>query len=149
MESPSQSHGKLEDIFESSLNLEEIHFNEGFRDGYKDGLISGREEGREVGLKLGFEMGEELGFYRGCLDVWKSILRIQPPTAFSSRVQKNMKQMEELLDKYPILDPEDENLQEIMGALRSKFRAISATLSVRFEYDGYPKGSSNAVDMGF
>ncbi|KAL6005097.1 hypothetical protein ACLOJK_005658 [Asimina triloba] len=149
MESPSQNLGKLEDIFESSLNLEEIHFNEGFRDGYKDGFISGRQGGREAGLKLGLEVGEELGFYRGCLDVWKSIIRIQPTTAFSSRVQKNMKHMEELLGKYPILDTQDENLHEIMDALRSKFQAISATLSVRLEYDGYPKGSSNAEEMGF
>ncbi|XP_058100413.1 uncharacterized protein LOC131245162 [Magnolia sinica] len=147
MASPSLNTRNLEDIFDSSLKLEETHCDDGFRDGFNDGLISGKHEGREVGLKLGFEVGEEVGFYQGCIDVWNSILRIEP-SSFSSRVQKNMKQMEELLEKYPILDPEDENVQEIMDGLRSKFRAISATLSVRFEYDGYPKVSDDK-DIGF
>ncbi|XP_058086374.1 uncharacterized protein LOC131233611 [Magnolia sinica] len=144
MESLSPNPRNLEDIFDSSLKLEENHFDDGFRDGFNDGLISGKHEGREVGLKLGFEVGEELGFYRGCIDVWNSILRVEP-SSFSSRVQKNMKQMEELLEKYPILDPEDENIQEIMDGLRLKFRAISATLSVRLEYDGHPIASNKEI----
>lgn len=127
-----------EDIFDSSLNLEETHFEEGFREGFKDGLVSGKQDGKEVGLKLGFEIGEELGFYQGCIDVWNSAIRVEP-NCFSSRIQKNIKQMDELIQKYPILDPENESVQEIMDALRLKFRAISATLSMKLEYKGYPK----------
>ncbi|KAI9194534.1 hypothetical protein LWI28_006898 [Acer negundo] len=32
--------------------------------------------------------------------------------------------MEELIEKYPAIDPEDESVQEIMEALRLKFRAV-------------------------
>ncbi|OVA13899.1 Essential protein Yae1 [Macleaya cordata] len=147
MESQSLNPPNIEDIFDSSLNLEETHFEEGFKEGYNDGLVSGKQEGKEVGLKLGFEVGEELGFYQGCIDVWNSAIRVEP-NCFSSRVQKSIKQMEDLIKKYPILDPEDESVQDIMDALRLKFRAISATLSMKLEYEGYPK-SSEAEGIDF
>ncbi|KAA8524472.1 hypothetical protein F0562_010895 [Nyssa sinensis] len=128
------------DIFDSSLNLEETHFNDGFNEGYNDGLSSGKDEGRQVGLKHGFEIGEELGFYRGCIDVWKSATRVDP-TCFSSRVQKTITQMDEWVRKYPILDPENESVTETMKSLRLKFRAVCATLNLKLEYNGYPKTS--------
>ncbi|XP_073156812.1 uncharacterized protein [Henckelia pumila] len=130
----------IEDIFESSLNLEETHFKEGYDEGYADGLISGKEEGHQVGLKTGFEVGEELGFYRGCINVWNSAIRIDP-ACFSVRIQKTIKQMDELLHKYPISDPEHESVSDIMDSLRLKYRAICATLNVKLEYNGYPKRS--------
>ncbi|KAJ9171008.1 hypothetical protein P3X46_019063 [Hevea brasiliensis] len=139
MESWSRSQSNsIEDIFESSLNLEDTHFKEGYDEGYSHGLVSGKEEARQVGLKTGFEVGEELGFYRGCVDVWNSAVRIDP-TGFSARAQKSIKQMEELIEKYPLLNPEDESVQEIMDSLRLKFRVIRAGLGVKLEYDGYPK----------
>ncbi|KAG9452743.1 hypothetical protein H6P81_005647 [Aristolochia fimbriata] len=128
MESPN-----LKDIFESAVNLEEKHFDEGFKDGYSDGLIIGKQEGREVGMKHGFQVGEELGFYKGCVDIWTSVIHVNSHS-FSSRVLNNIKQMKELIDKYPMLDPENENVQEIMEALRLKYRAITATLGVKLDY---------------
>ncbi|KAF5174894.1 hypothetical protein FRX31_035519 [Thalictrum thalictroides] len=59
-----------------------------------------------------------------------------------------MKQKEELIEKYPILDPENESGQENLEALRLKFRSISATLNVKLEYVGYPKLSEeNSIDF--
>nr|XP_043622491.1 protein LTO1 homolog isoform X2 [Erigeron canadensis] len=130
-----------DDIFGASINLEDIHLNEGFKEGYDTGFASGKDDGREVGLKTGFITGEELGFYRGCIDVWKSVLRVEP-TCFSARVQKNIKEMDELVTKYPILEPENESVTDMMGSLRLKFRAICATLNVKLEYNGYPKASN-------
>ncbi|KAI3452392.1 hypothetical protein Pfo_009057 [Paulownia fortunei] len=133
----------IEDIFESSLNLEETHFKEGYDEGYADGLISGKEEGQQVGLKTGFEVGEELGFYRGCVDVWNSAIRVDP-NCISARIQKTIKQMDDLLRKYPILEPEKESVSDMMDSLRLKFRAICASLNLKLEYNGYPK----ATDAG-
>lgn len=132
----------MEDIFDSSLNLEDTHLNEGFKEGYNDGLLSGKDEGRQVGLKSGFQIGEELGFYRGCIDVWNSAIHLDS-SCFSSRVQKAIKQMDELVQKYPFSDPEKESASDIMDSLRLKFKAICATLNVKLEYSGYPKGSEN------
>ncbi|MBA0855084.1 hypothetical protein Goshw_008981 [Gossypium schwendimanii] len=119
-----------EDIFDSSLNLEETHYQEGYKEGYNHGVTTGKEEGKEVGLKTGFETGEELGFYKGCVDVWNSAIQIDP-TRFSTRVQRGIKQMQELIQKYPVMDPEDESVQEIMEALRLKFRVIRAALDLK------------------
>lgn len=128
------------DIFESSVNIEDQHIQQGYNEGFKDGVELGKSEGRDVGLKTGFETGEELGFYRGCINIWKAAIEVEP-TLFSARVQKNLKQLEELADSYPLLDPENESVQDILGAMRTKFRVICATLSVHLEYEGYPKST--------
>ncbi|KMT03511.1 hypothetical protein BVRB_8g191890 [Beta vulgaris subsp. vulgaris] len=124
-----------EDIFSSSINLEECHINDGYKDGYEDGLALGKQEGSEVGLKHGFESGEELGFYRGLIDVWTSVVRIEP-SFFSARIQKSIHQIDELLEKYPYTDHEDESKDDILKELRLKFKAIGATLGVKLEYNG-------------
>ncbi|KAJ4831816.1 hypothetical protein Tsubulata_040607 [Turnera subulata] len=133
---PNQS-TSIDDIFKASLNLEDTHFKEGYEEGYSHGLASGKEDAQQMGLKMGFETGEELGFYRGCVDVWNAVIRVDP-TRFSRRVQGTVKQIGELLDKYPLLEPEEERVQELMEALRLKFRIIRAGLGVgaRLEYDG-------------
>ncbi|KAL4567052.1 hypothetical protein LXL04_022623 [Taraxacum kok-saghyz] len=137
----------LDDIFGDSLNLEDTHKNEGYQEGYDTGFASGKDDGREVGIKTGFITGEELGFYRGCIDVWTSVVRVDP-TCFSNRVQKKIKEMDDLVSKYPILDPENENVTDIMGLLRLKFRAICATINMKLEYKGYPKASgSNEIQF--
>ncbi|PSS15479.1 Oral cancer-overexpressed protein [Actinidia chinensis var. chinensis] len=135
------------DFLDLSLNLEETHLTEGFNEGYIDGLASGKEEGRQVGLKHGFEIGEEIGFFRGCIDLWNSAIRVDP-TCFSSRVQRSIATMDGLIRKYPVLDLENNSVDGIMGSLRLKFRSICASLNVKLEYSGYPKGSDDK-DMGF
>ncbi|CAN6571719.1 unnamed protein product [Malus baccata var. baccata] len=138
-----------DDIFgEDFLNLEANHQKEGFDEGYREGLIAGKEEAKPTGIKTGFEVGEELGFYKGCVDVWSSAIRVDP-TRFSHRVQKTVRQMEELIEKYPIMEPEDESVGDVMEALRLKFRAVCASLGVKLEYKGYPKAASEATETSF
>lgn len=139
---------EIDDMFESSLNLEEINFKEGYSEGYGHGLDQGKEEGQQVGLKVGFEVGEELGFYRGCINVWNSVIQVDP-TRFSDRVQKMIKQMDELVAKYPVMDPENESIQGVMDGLRLKFRAVCATLNIKLEYIGYPKTAQDSKEFEF
>ncbi|CAA0824330.1 Unknown protein [Striga hermonthica] len=81
--------GGIEDIFASSLNLEETHFKEGCGEGHADGLIAGRQGG-------------------------------EPASGPQNR-------MDELLEKYPILEPENETVSNMMDSLRFKFRATCAS----------------------
>ncbi|KAK8918519.1 hypothetical protein KSP39_PZI021667 [Platanthera zijinensis] len=74
-------------------------------------MDSGKEEGREAGLKHGFQVGEELGLYRGCVEIWKSAIRIDQ-NSFSSRVQKRIDQLAELTKNYLLSLPENECVQE-------------------------------------
>ncbi|KAL1362966.1 hypothetical protein HN51_011172 [Arachis hypogaea] len=140
----------MDDIFDSSLNLEETHHKEGYNQGYSEGLATGKEEARQVGLKVGFEVGEELGFYKGCIDLWVSAIRADH-TVFSSRAQAGIRQMEELLQRYPMMDPEDQHVQEIMDELRRKFKMVCSSLHIKkIEYDGYPKAAaSDASSLEF
>ncbi|KAI9072794.1 hypothetical protein K1719_038136 [Acacia pycnantha] len=102
------------------------------------------DESKQVGLKVGFEVGEELGFYRGCVDVWSSAIQVDP-NCFSSRVKISTKQMDELIEKYPVLDPENLQVREIMDSLRLKFKMVCSSLHMKKDYDGYPKSSSDMM----
>ncbi|XP_057726528.1 uncharacterized protein LOC130941906 [Arachis stenosperma] len=140
----------MDDIFDSSLNLEETHYKEGYNQGHSEGLTAGKEEARQVGLKVGFEVGEELGFYKGCIDLWVSPIQADH-AVFSSRAQAGIRQMEELLQRYPMMDPEDQHVQEIMDELRRKFKMVCSSLHIKkIEYDGYPKAvASDANSLEF
>ncbi|GJU62536.1 hypothetical protein Tco_1244371 [Tanacetum coccineum] len=85
-------------------------------------LKDGFQEGYEAGFASGKDDGHEVGLKTG--------------------VQKKIKEMDELVSKYPIMEPENETVTDIMGSLRLKFRAICATLNLKLEYNGYP----NAAD---
>lgn len=136
------------DVLEPSLLFDDIGYQEGFRNGHAHGMVSGKEDAREVGLKTGFQVGEELGFYQGCLHVWTLVSRIDPGT-FSVRVKKNIEQMSVLVRSYPMSDPEDEMIQDIMEKIRIKFRMITATLGVKLDYEGRPMSSKQDVeDLG-
>ncbi|KAL6880172.1 hypothetical protein ACP4OV_011737 [Aristida adscensionis] len=136
---------KCDDFLEPSVLLDETHYQEGFRSGYTDGLVSGKEDGRNTGLSMGFQVGEELGFYQSCLDVWFSVTRIDH-TAFSDRVKRNLEQMAALVSSYPMSDPEDEQVQEIMGKIRLKFRVITASLGMKLEYEGRSKSQEQGFE---
>ncbi|KAL2326082.1 hypothetical protein Fmac_025140 [Flemingia macrophylla] len=138
----------MDDLFDSSLNLEDTHYKEGYDEGYSYGLDTGKEEARQVGLKVGFEVGEELGFYRGCVDIWTSAIWFDP-TCFSPRAKTVIGQMEELIQKYPLMDPENVQVQEIMDNLRLKFKMVCSSLHVKLEYNGYPKSSTEANGIQF
>ncbi|GKA88670.1 hypothetical protein Tco_0810434 [Tanacetum coccineum] len=76
----------LDNILDASINLRDAHLNNGFQDGYDACLAS----------ETGFVTGEDLGFHRGCFDVWNSVIRAEP-ASFSTRVQKKIKEMDELV----------------------------------------------------
>ncbi|KAL1219406.1 hypothetical protein V5N11_007933 [Cardamine amara subsp. amara] len=134
-----------EDILDPIVRLEETLIQQGFDEGYEEGLASGREDARHLGLKLGFETGELIGFYKGCSFIWNSALRLDP-NHFSPQLRKHLSDFNVLLNKFPLLDPEDEAKDGIKDDLRVKFNIICASLSIpkkQLEYKGYPNPSSN------
>ncbi|KAM7273403.1 hypothetical protein ACFE04_028067 [Oxalis oulophora] len=139
------------DIFESTLNLEETHYAQGYNEGYSHGISTGKQESIEVGLVTGFVVGEELGFYKGCIDVWSSVIQLKP-TRFSAGVRKNVKEMNELIGKtYPFKEPESESDHNVViDKLRLKFRMIRASLRLgdnKLEYDGKAYKVINVLEV--
>lgn len=80
--------------------------------------------------------------------MWRAVEELDS-TFFSSRAKRAFVQLEQLLGAFPLLDPEEENLQEQLAAIRVRFRALGATLGVRLEYPGQPhaRGSSHDADF--
>ncbi|KAH8961177.1 hypothetical protein BDL97_05G037300 [Sphagnum fallax] len=104
-----------EDIFDSSVNLEGSHLQQGFEDGFRDGVVAGKDEGREAAAI------EKDG------------------NAFTARAQRNVHQYHEQLLAYMLLSPLDERIQDLVDSTCGKFRAIMSMLSIHFDYEGYPK----------
>ncbi|KAI3874989.1 hypothetical protein MKW98_019562 [Papaver atlanticum] len=70
------------------------------------------------------------------------LLQVQPYNL--SRMQKKIKEMTELVKNYPVFDPENESVQDIMdarikkedSALRLKFKPIASTFKIKLEGHG-------------
>ncbi|KAF8732203.1 hypothetical protein HU200_016178 [Digitaria exilis] len=54
-------------------------------------------------------------------------------------MKKNLEHMAALIRSYPIDDPENENIQEIMGKVRMKFKIMTAKLTMKLERGGQTK----------
>jgi hypothetical protein len=52
-----------------------------------------------------------------------------------------MEQLAALLSNYPLSDPENNQVQEMMQNIRMKFRVIMASLGAKLDYEGRPTSS--------
>ena len=100
------------------------------RDGEKLGLV----EGRDVGFAKGFEVGQEMGFYAGCHAVWARCVR-EDPECFSERAKKGIASFGAALESFPIDDPLNEEILEILNTVRGKFKTVVALLGMHHEYN--------------
>ncbi|KAG8094938.1 hypothetical protein GUJ93_ZPchr0012g21824 [Zizania palustris] len=66
--------------------------------------------------------------------------------AWFARVRKNIEQLAVLVRSYPLSDPEDEQIQDMMDKIRLKFRVITASLGAKLEYEGRPTSSKHDVE---
>lgn len=57
--------------------------------------------------------------------------------------------MEVLIEKYPLMEQEDENVQELMDGLRLKLKMVSAAVGVKLEYNRYPNSSFKDKEIEF
>ena len=109
----------------------------------RDGEKLGSVEGRQVGFAKGFEVGQEMGFYAGCHAVWTRCVR-SDPDCFGERARRSIDAFGEMLGSFPIHDPLNEEILEILNAVRGKFKTIVALMGMHKEYapDDAPAGAS-------
>ncbi|KAJ3702708.1 hypothetical protein LUZ61_006413 [Rhynchospora tenuis] len=75
-------------------------------------------------------------------------MQIDPDAFSSTRVRKNIAQLKTLVDGFPFMEPENENVQEMMQNIRLKFSVVCSNLQVKLEYEGQPSTlSKDAEDM--
>ncbi|KAJ1291178.1 hypothetical protein BS78_02G298200 [Paspalum vaginatum] len=66
--------------------------------------------------------------------------------AFSARIRKNIEQLAALVRSYPLSDPENEQIQDMMEKIRLKFRVITASLGAKLEYEGRLASSKQDIE---
>ncbi|KAF6266233.1 hypothetical protein COO60DRAFT_1697298 [Scenedesmus sp. NREL 46B-D3] len=119
----------MDDLFGSAHELEQSHIQEGARDGKRDGMRLGLAEGRALGLQKGYEIGMEVGHYAGCVRMWRA-LQQQQPGSIPAKVERSIAAMEECLLQYPLYQPQDEELHELLEQLRGKYKTVLAGLGL-------------------
>jgi hypothetical protein len=90
-------------------------------------------EGRQVGFAKGFEVGQEMGFYAGCHAVWTKCVTCDPD-CFGERARRSIDAFGEMLGTFPIHDPLNEEILEILNAVRGKFKTIVSLMGMHKEY---------------
>ncbi|KAI0698996.1 hypothetical protein BC835DRAFT_1268401 [Cytidiella melzeri] len=119
---------------ESLVHLEQSFYDEGYKDGFDHGRIHGLIEGRALGREKGYEMWEELGFYEGFALLWKAIQ--ESKGGRDDRIVHNIRHLLELIARFPRVNPSssetsDLDIPRLFRQIRSRYRALCATLGVR------------------
>ncbi|EMD31190.1 hypothetical protein CERSUDRAFT_163378 [Gelatoporia subvermispora B] len=120
----------LEDL----VHVEQTFYEHGYADGHAHGRVHGLIEGRALGREKGFEMWEELGFYEGFASMWQAIHSSQ--SGPDDRTTHHTKQLLELIAQFPRINPSatdasDLDIPKLFRQIRSRYKALCATLGVR------------------
>jgi hypothetical protein len=75
-------------------------------------------------------VGAELGYYSGCAQLWRQ-LQAARPGFIPARAEKAVASLERQLADFPMGNPKDERLQELMDAVRGRFKAAAAMLGLQ------------------
>ncbi|WIA35849.1 hypothetical protein OEZ86_004234 [Tetradesmus obliquus] len=134
----------MDDLFDSAIELEQSHIQQGARDGKRDGMRTGLAEGRALGLQKGYEIGMEVGHYAGCVRMWRA-LQQQQPGSIPTKLERSIAAMEECLLQYPLYKPQDEELHELLEQLRGKYKTVLAGLGLSAADYGSSSSSSSAA----
>ncbi|KIM69984.1 hypothetical protein SCLCIDRAFT_6375 [Scleroderma citrinum Foug A] len=106
---------------EELVHLEQTFYDTGYADGLAHGRIHGLIEGRALGREKGFEIWEEIGFYEG-------------------RAVHHIKHLLELIQQFPKANPsttqplspgEEVDMQKLQSQIRSRYKALCASLGIR------------------
>lgn len=134
---------EVDDLFEDAHNLEAQWIEDGRAEGVRDGKRAGVKEGWELGVGKGYEIGVEIGYYAGCVHVWQQ-LKALDPNAFPARTEKGIASLAALLDTYPLYDPQDERLHDLLEDVKSKFKTIASQLGVLEDY--FPREAATSLN---
>lgn len=123
---------------EELVHLEQTFYDTGYADGLAHGRIHGLIEGRALGREKGFEIWEEIGFYEGFALTWRAIY-----DRLGSRDQRavhHIKHLLELIQQFPKANPsttqplspgEEVDMQKLQSQIRSRYKALCASLGIR------------------
>ncbi|KAF9817940.1 hypothetical protein IEO21_03134 [Rhodonia placenta] len=119
---------------ESLVDVEQRFYDDGYHDGFAHGKIHGSIEGRALGREKGFEMWEELGFYEGFALMWQAIHAQQSRN--EDRTAHHIRQLLDLIGQFPRVnpsatEPSDLDIPRLFRQIRSRYKALCATLGVR------------------
>eukprot|EP00128_Syssomonas_multiformis_P010762 Colp12_sorted_trinity150504_noHs@31202 len=127
-----------DDPFDDVLFLEERLQDEGWEEGLEAGRKVGEQEGRVLGWEKGLSLSKEVGFYYGSASLWKHVVE-QNPQNWPSRLPAALTSLLSLIGQFPLDNPRQEDLFELLEKIRAKHKQISSLLQSKQSYS--PKKS--------
>ncbi|KAG9313883.1 hypothetical protein JVU11DRAFT_4651 [Chiua virens] len=132
---------------EELVHLEQTCYDAGYTDGVAHGRIHGLIDGCALGRTKGFEIWEEIGYYEGFAETWKAVAprgRVRRPLAHwrfdltqRRRTLHHITHLLALIRQFPTVNPSqhevhiDADLEKLQRQIRSRYKALCASLGVR------------------
>ena len=119
----------INDAFDSITFSEERLVDSGYQEGYEQGALEGDQEGFLLGFQKGRELGQEIGFYQGFAEGWIEELKLGDKKN-PARVLNQLEKLLTLIKRFPSSNKKDNDLEELIGEIRAKFKAVCSMLKV-------------------
>ncbi|XP_060067495.1 protein LTO1 homolog [Ylistrum balloti] len=122
-----------DDIFHDIIMSEERSQSQGFTAGQKIGQKTGMEDGYRLGWEKGSGVGSELGFYVGFCQ--KILQKMEDSQEGKQRAIKTAQSLLKLVDEFPLTNPTQPQLFEMIQQIRSKFKQLTSVLGINASYN--------------
>jgi flagellar biosynthesis/type III secretory pathway protein FliH len=124
----------INDLFDSITFSEDRLVEDGYQEGFNQGALQGEQDGFHLGFQKGKELGQELGFYQGFAEGW--ILELNKgETKKPERALNQLEKLLVLINKFPKENTKDEDITELIGEVRAKFKTVCSMLKVSSEFE--------------
>lgn len=124
----------INDAFDSITFSEDRLVKCGFQEGFEKGRIEGEKEGFVLGCKKGSEVGQEIGFYQGFAEGWIAELKAREEKK-SEKVLNHLEKLLNLSQQIPRTNSKDQDIGELLGETRAKFKSVCSMLKVNSEFN--------------
>ncbi|KAJ1675423.1 Protein ssh4 [Spiromyces aspiralis] len=136
-----------DDDWQDLINLEEQFEERGFEEGMKDGERAGVLEGREMGAEYGYGFGKEISKYKMWATTWLKVGEVHPKK-LSERSMRQLKQLVTLCEAVPECNEENSHIEDKVKAVRTRYKAVSASISSRHSSPGAAAAVPSPSDVG-
>lgn len=121
----------VDSAFDDIVLFENSSQEQGYKEGFSKGSDEGFVDGYVYGCKHGVDVGSEIGFYKGFATVWKNILQKEEGTTKNSRILSTLNTVLLLIEDFPMDNPQNTRIQEIMLNMRAKFKQACSLLNIQ------------------
>eukprot|EP00164_Ancoracysta_twista_P012206 GFYU01019097.1.p1 GENE.GFYU01019097.1~~GFYU01019097.1.p1 ORF type:complete len:140 (-),score=27.58 GFYU01019097.1:139-558(-) len=134
------------DAFDALLDVEDQFYQEGIEHGIAAGKKAGLQEGFRLGLAKGESIGREIGFIAASVAIIATFHdNEQLKSRMTEKVCKTLATLTDLLERFPYTNPLDDNIIEMYGSIRAKYKVLTSALGLPLKYEAAREGERRDI----